>query len=214
MIKNAEMEEGAKLAGFRVNAANPYEYNQILGQLMHADPSLTRAEAKKKATAFLAPGLNTSVAGISSTGESLNPFSDSWDQGWKNLESGAYGVLSMLGAKGGDAALEAIGEDGIAKNNAELGMYGSTVLDYKEVNGFGSALEYLGNNLALSLPQMGATAVAVAASPFTAGTSLAVPAAIYAGQTWNEMEGSNDQKSATWAIGARDCSRYIRYARP
>ena len=69
----------------------------------------------------------------------------------------------MLGAKTGNEALEAIGEDGIAKNNAELGQYGSTVLDYKEVDGFGSAIQYLGNNLALSLPQMGATAVAVAA---------------------------------------------------
>ena len=202
MIERAEMSEGAKLAGFRINAGDPFQYNQILGQLMHADPSLSRDDAKKKATAFLAPGLSTSVAGISQTGESLNPFSDSWDQGWKNLESGAYGVMSILGTKTGIEQLENIGEDGIAKNNAELGQYGSTVLDYKEVDGVGAAFEYLGNNLALSLPQMGATAIATVAAPFTAGLSLTVPAAIYAGQVWNEMEGPNETKSATIAIGA------------
>ena len=130
---------------------------------------------------------------------SLNPFEDSWDQGWKNLSAGAYGVLNMLGEETGWEAAANIGEDGVIRKNAELADYGSTILDYKEVDGFSSAIQYLGNNLALSLPQMGATAVAVAAAPFTAGTSLSVPAAIYAGQTWNEMEG---EKSAAWAIGA------------
>ena len=95
----------------------------------------------------------------------------------------------------------------MARKEAELGQYGTTILDYKEVVEKGDSawdvaskgFQYLGNNLALSLPQMGITAVATVAAPVTGGASLSVPAAIYTGQTWNEMEG---EKNASVAIGA------------
>ena len=57
------------------------------------------------------------------------------------------------------------------------------------------------NNAALSLPYMGITVAGTVAAPFTGGLSLAAPAAIYAGQTWNEMEGENRQASVAVAAG-------------
>ena len=106
---------------------------------------------------------------------------------------------------GGDV-LEDLGEAGVERARSQLGDYGRTVLDYKEVTGakgfdkVGKAFEYLGNNLALSLPYMGATIVGTAAAPFTGGASLALPVSLYTGQVWNEMEGDN--KSAALAVGA------------
>ena len=73
------------------------------------------------------------------------------------------------------------------------------ILDYKEVKGFGDAIEYLGNNLALSIPYMAITGAATLAAPFTAGLSYVAPASIYTGQVWNEMEG---EKNAGYAIAA------------
>ena len=43
----------------------------------------------------------------------------------------------------------------LVRQQAKLGEYGTTILDYKDVDSFGSAFEYLGNNLALSIPLHG-----------------------------------------------------------
>ena len=204
MIKEAELEGGAKTLGFRINAENPFEYAQAMDAMRERFPDMSKEDLQKEVDKVLAPGVNTRVKGISDSGRSLNPFSDSWDQGWKNVEAGAWGVLNMLGETTGWEGAAEIGEDNVQRVEAELGQYGRTVLDYKEVDGIGSAFEYLGNNLALSLPQMGIT---MAAAGLTGGASLGVqaaglalgPAALYAGQAWNEMEG---EKSATFAIGA------------
>ncbi len=136
------------------------------------------------------------------TGAANDPMSASWDQGLIGVTEASYGILELLGEKLGSQALEDIGEAGITRARSRLADFGTTIVDYKDVKGFGDAVEYLGNNLALSLPYMAISVGGAVAAPFTAGLSLAAPAAVYAGQTWNEMEGEAHEKNASIAIAS------------
>ena len=130
---------------------------------------------------------------------SRNPLSDSWDQGWTGVTEAAYGVVDLIGEEAGWEGWKDVGEAGVQRARGRLADYGTTITDYKEVDGFSSAMQYLGNNLALSLPYMAITTGAALSAPVTGGLSLTAPAAIYSGQVWNEMEG---EKNAGVAIGA------------
>ena len=131
--------------------------------------------------------------------KSNNPLSDSWHQGWTGVSEAAYGVLDLVGDRAGIDSLKDIGEAGINRARTRLSDYGTTLTSYKDVDGFGTAMQFLGNNLALSLPYMAITTGATLAAAPTFGASFAAPVSIYTGQVWNEMEG---EKSATVAIGA------------
>ena len=140
--------------------------------------------------------------------KSLNPLSDSWDQGWIGVKESAYGFLNLLGETSENEWLSEVGEAGVIRAGKQLQERGSILVDYKDVDGFGTAVEYLGNNLALSLPYMigiaGATTAGAVAAPVVGaagaiGIGVGAPATVYAGQVWNEMEG---EKSAAVAIGA------------
>ena len=133
------------------------------------------------------------------TGKSLSPFSDAWDTGLIGVQESMWGVLNMLGETNQWDGLANIGQAGVNRARARIADRGHFITDYKDVDGFGDAIEYLTNNAALSLPYMGITAAATLAAPISFGTSLAAPAAVYAGQTWNEMEG---EKNAAVAVGA------------
>ena len=134
------------------------------------------------------------------TGRSNNPLSDAWDTGLIGVQESMYGIVDMLGEKTGYQPLENIGEGGINRARTRIADRGTLILDYKDVDGFDSAIEYITNNAAISLPYMGISIAGAVAAPFTLGLSYAGPAAVYAGQTWNQMEGEN--KSASIAIGA------------
>ena len=196
-IKSAEQGEGAKQLGFKRTALNEAERAQAIQYFQ--SQGYSKDDALKQVDEYYAGAVQIRHNDRDLNNKANNPFSDSWEQGWTGVGEASYGVLNLLGEKTGLDWAERVGEDGVARQQAKLGEYGSTILDYTEVDGFGSAIEYLGNNLALSLPQMGITAVATLTAPITGGASLSVPAAIYTGQTWNEMEG---EKSATIAIGA------------
>ena len=183
-INEAERIEGEKQQGFKISALNEAQ----------------RAE-------YIAAGYghvladNVQIRSHDRTldNKSLNPWSDSWDQGLIGVGEAAFGVANLLGEKTGAEGLANWGEDGVERQRAKLAEFGTTILDYKDVKGFGDAIEYLGNNLALSIPYMAITAGATVAAPFTGGLSLSAPASIYTGQVWNEMEG---EKSAGYAIAA------------
>ena len=134
------------------------------------------------------------------TGKSTNPFSDAWDTGLIGVQESAYGVINMLGETTGYDALANIGEAGVNRAQAKIADRGHFITDYKDVDGFWSAMEYVSNNMAMSLPYMAITIGGTALAPVTGGLSLTAPAAVYSGQTWNEMEGDN--KDASIAIGA------------
>ena len=131
-------------------------------------------------------------------GNSLNPLSDSLDSGLMGVTEALWGITNLVGESTGFDYLKNIGEAGVTRARSRIADKPFTIVDYKDVNGVGDALEYLGNNAAISLPYMAITLVGTAAAPFTAGLSLTAPAAVYAGQTWNEMEGDN--KNAALAI--------------
>ena len=139
--------------------------------------------------------------------ESLNPFSDSWEQGWVGVKEASYGMLNLLGESTESEWLADIGEAGVARARTQIRDYGSTITDWKEIgkakgflNKVDTIFDYVTNNAALSLPYMAISVGGAAAAPFTGGLSLAAPASVYAGQTWNEQEGEN--KNAGIAIGA------------
>jgi len=128
-----------------------------------------------------------------------NPFSEAWDSGLKGVEEAAYGFLNLLGEETGLEELADIGDAGVARAQARIGESAAFITDYKEVEDFDSAIEFLGTNLAMSIPYMGITIAGAAAAPLTGGLSLAAPASVYTGQVWNEQEGDN--KDAVLAIG-------------
>lgn len=148
--------------------------------------------------------------GVDTTGESTQNWTDAWGTGLNGLYEGARGFQSLMGEKLGVDSWVAAGEGGVIRNRAEIADRGRILVDYKDVDSFGDAMEYLGNNLFMSLPYLGLTAASALASPLvvpgamatavggvglasgtaltaaTAGLAIA-PAAIYTGQTWNEM---------------------------
>ena len=184
ILNKAEHDDGAKQFGFKLTALNEAERQRYVeAGLGH----------------FVSDNVQVRHTDRDINNKALNPFSDSWEQGWTGVGEAAFGVANMFGETTGLEGVAQWGEDGVARQQAKLGEYGTTILDYKDVDGLGSAFEYLGNNLALSLPYMAITAAATATAPLTGGLSLTAPAAVYTGQTWNEMEG---EKSATIAIAA------------
>ena len=194
-IKEAEYEEGAKRQGFRQTLLNEAEL----------------AQAKQAGQGrFYADNVQIRRSDRTLSNDALNPFSDSWEQGWTGFKESAYGALSLLGDVSGNEWLENVGEDGVARYQADQLDYANKILNYTEVEGFGDAIEYLGNNLAMSIPYMAATSGAAVAgslaAPIVGGVAattfaIGAPAAVYAGQTWNEQEGVNKNASIAIASG-------------
>ena len=185
-IEGASIEEGAKTLGFKQTADN--------------EQQLAILNAAGAGDAYSQKTVGTRHFDRNLKNESTNPFSDSWEQGWIGVKESSWGVLNLVGDTTDSEWLEDVGTAGVQRARQSLGEYGTTTLDYKDVDGFGSAIEYLGNNVALSIPYMAATIAGTVAAPFTYGASLALPVSLYTGQVWNEMEGDN--KNAAIAIGA------------
>jgi len=140
--------------------------------------------------------------------KSLNPMSDSWEQGWIGAEEGAYGFLELLGDTTGIEKLAESGEIGVYRARAQQEEYADILTDWKDVNGINSGVSYLVNNAAMSLPYMvttaaagvaGAAVGAVSAPVLGTAVAVGIPSLVYAGQTWNEMEG---EKNAGVALTA------------
>ena len=141
-INEAERLEGEKQQGFKVSALNEAQRAQyIAAGYGHV----------------LADNVQIRSPGRTLDNKSLNPWSDSWDQGLIGVGEAAFGVANLIGTQTGAEGLANWGEDGVERQRGKLAEFGTTILDYKEVKGFGDAIEYLGNNLALSIPYMAFT---------------------------------------------------------
>jgi hypothetical protein len=134
------------------------------------------------------------------TGRANNPMTVAWETGWNSVAQSAYALADMLGEKTDWEAAENFGEAGMRRAQARMGDNGKIITDYKDVDGFLTAVEFLGTNTAMSLPYMAASGGAVLLAPVTGGLSYLAPVSLYTGNTWSEMEGDN--KSATVAIAA------------
>ena len=133
--------------------------------------------------------------------KSLSPFSDSWDQGWLGVQEGMYGMVNLLGESIDNETFANIGSAGVERSRKYMQEYGTTLTDWKEVKDVGTAFDYITNNAALSLPYMAISIGGAALAPVTFGVSLSAPASVYAGQTWNEMEGDNKHAGIAIASG-------------
>lgn len=186
MIEDGALQEGAKSLGFKQTALNEQQL----------------ANAKRSGLGHYFSHSNTQIDHLDRdiNNRSLNPFSDSWEQGWISVMESSYGIMNMMGETTGSDWLADIGEEGVKRQRDLLASYGETTLDFRDIDSAGEAFDYLGNNLALSIPYMVGTAVGALGAPFTYGASMLLPVSLYTGQVWNEMEGEN--KNAGVAIGA------------
>ena len=156
---------------------------------------------RKKANEFFREGADFDYQDRRSDGKAINPISSSFDAGLVGVTESMWGIIDLIGEKSGSEFLKEQGEAGVVRARSRLADRGWAIQDYKDVDGVSSALEFLGTNAAISLPYMAITLTASAAAPFTGGLSLTAPAAIYAGQTWNEQEGDNKNASLAIASG-------------
>ena len=130
--------------------------------------------------------------------QAYSPFSSSFGTALVGVKESGYGFSSMIGKSLGLKELENWGEAGVYRAGDEISRRAETLLDYKDVDSVGDAFEFVGNNMAMSLPYMATTMASIAASGITGGASLTVPASLYTGAVWNEQ--ADDAKSASLAI--------------
>jgi len=128
---------------------------------------------------------------------SKTPFSDSFGAGVTSaVNSFRMAGAAMADTVGADDA-QAWFEGGAAYHRSKLADAPKVRLSYEDVDwsSFGQVTEFLGSNIAMSLPYMGVTMASVVAAPFTFGTSLTVPVAMYSGMILDEMPGKMEDKS-------------------
>ena len=123
-----------------------------------------------------------------------NPLSTSWDIGVRGVVEGLTGMVELVGQQTGWNELEHWAEGQLEEQRMELGDMPEVLTNYRDIEGVGDALQYVGNMAAISLPYMVSTIGAAALAPVTGGLSFAAPASIYAGQVWNEMGGYEDEE--------------------
>ena len=125
-----------------------------------------------------------------------NPFSEAWDVGVDSLVEAGYGVAMLLGDVTDTEALSEIGNAGTARAQARAQEAAKFISSYTDVKGFGDAVEFLGTNMAMSLPYMGAIMAGTAAGP----VGLAGVAGLYSGGVYSDQP--DDQKNAGIAIAS------------
>jgi len=120
--------------------------------------------------------------------------------GWDGIREGFWGYLDAIGQTTDIELIENIGEQGVMRARSAIADTPDLLLNYDEVDNLYNGFQYVLNNAAMSAPYMvtsfAAFAAAVPIALATGGGSLAVAgltalpnSVIYAGQTWNEMEG-------------------------
>jgi len=124
--------------------------------------------------------------------------SASWDQGWDGVKEGIWGYLNAIGSVSNAETLENLGEAGVMNARMRMADAPELILDYKEIDDVWDGFSWALNNAVMSAPYLvatfGAAAAAVPAAAIAGPlvgsiTAVAPIATIYAGHTWNEMEG-------------------------
>jgi len=137
----------------------------------------------------------------------LNSAAHSFGFGVEGVQEGLYGYAQALGTVSESDMLKDIGDQGIWRSRKEMEDAPDIILDYRDVNSIANGFQYVLNTAATSAPYMIGGFAAIAASiplasvtgPLAAGLLAHIPnAMIYAGHTWNEMEG--EKGAAQFAI--------------
>jgi len=155
---------------------------------------------------FHTPGANYDGTAKSSTGAG-------WDTGWAGIGEGLDGLASsyydMVGDEGEWLVSEERARANIAENQENIPSFINNVGDVVDLDTLGS---YMGGLLGQTAPYLltisGSAIAAGLVAPAAIGAAGAVAlgtlpmAMIYAGQTYNDMEGDNlSEKSASLAFG-------------
>ena len=128
----------------------------------------------------------------------VNQVDQAWEAGWDGVKEGLYGYADALGQVTNFEMLENIGEQGVLRAKQRMAEAPEIVTNFRDIDGIGEGFQWAINNAVMSAPYLigtfGAAAAAVPVSlalGSTAGLTAAVlpMSVIYAGQTWNEMEG-------------------------
>jgi len=195
-----ELENQQELTG---EPSQYYNIAEAVANAKDASGLLYKGTAINEAT--YNPDLHSGVAfrdhSRSIDNESLGFFGqvgDAWDQGWLGVREGLWGYLEAIGEVTETELVENIGQQGILRAREQMRNAPEIVLDYNEVDDFMSGFQYVMNNAAMSAPYMVTTFASLAASipatvlggPIAGAAVFGLPTSmIYAGQTWNEMEG-------------------------
>jgi len=214
-IEQATTDEMRYEQEFKQTALNEQALSRLNAPQMPGETAAMYAQRRDEANKFITAGVQVRSLDRTLDNKAVNPLSESLDVGFTGLIESMYGVADMAGEKSGWDWLENIGEAGINRQRAYLASKpelklsalkpivdrdGNVTGNEWDIDSMGEFFEYLGNNAAISLPYMANTVAGTLLAPVTGGLSLLSPAAMYTGQTWNEMEG--EDRSATVAVVA------------
>jgi len=135
-------------------------------------------------------------------------FLSSFGQGLDGLQAGLYGLTEAIGAKNDLSGLESWGKTGVMANTeAQKFNRPSWIQNYSEINtdnwkkGFSDATDWATGLVGGSLPYIMPYLIP-GGGLLTTGAATGTLGASYAGQVWNEMEGTTEEKSLGLALMA------------
>ena len=188
--QNPELKKSAEFirAAMKQGPSDKLDFKQqAMSELQYAWDKNSKTEGLSSALMFDKRDRNI-------MGESNNPLSDAFGLGLESLVESAYGAALMLGDVTDSEVLSELGESGTQRSKARANESAKFLSDYRDVNGFGDAMEYVGTNMAMSLPYMGAIIAGTALGP----AGLTGVASLYSGQIYSDQP--EDQKNAVYAI--------------
>jgi len=129
--------------------------------------------------------------------KATSAFKSGFGSGLDSMQQGFWGAVDMAGQKTGSEYLQDLGKDNVEANQIEIEEAPTWIQDVDNVNSFSDFADWSAGALGGSTPYfllMGASLTPLA--------PLTVPAmaTTFAGNTWNDMEGKDSEKSASVAI--------------
>jgi hypothetical protein len=200
-LARTNIEEAMRKEGFR-------QYG--LKKVAHNEEELARAQASGVSSYYDMNRVASRAKDRTLLNEALNPYSDSWEQAWIGVDEAMAGLQNMWGDLTDNEYHSRVGKMGVERNRRRLAEYGTRIVDWRDVDDISSGIDYVVNNAAMSLPYMMIAAGSALAAPLvgtaagvagagaavtgavTLGSSMLAPSAIYAAQTYNEMEGEKN----------------------
>ena len=202
---NSERQPGESLEAFAIRKRAAKDYSNLLVQIRHTDRTIDN-QARHPWTEGFDIGWTGAIEGMFGAVDMIG-------------EKTGFNWLESIGEDGVKRQRDYLKNKPDLKMNLlkpKLDDAGNVIGNQWDVGGISGFFEYVGNMGAVSLPYMGVTFAGTMLAPVTGGTSLVAatgigamsgvglsmlaPVSMYAGQTWNEMEGDN--KSATLAAAA------------
>lgn len=214
-IEQATTDEMRYEQEFKQTALNERALARLNAPQQPGETAAMYARRMAEANKFIDAGVQVRSLDRTLENKAVNPLSESFDVGLTGVIESMYGVAEMVGETTGWNWAEELGEAGVARQRAFLASKpelklsalkpivdkdGNVTGNEWDIDSVGEFFQYLGNNAAVSLPYMANTIAGTVLAPVTGGVSMLSPAAMYTGQTWNEMEG--EDRNAGLAIAA------------